>query len=218
MKESNNKHYRILAVDDDSIILDLYKRILSPDNPLPTMPSFEVKCCTQGDQAVDAVKISLEENTPYAVAFLDLNMPPGPDGQWTADEIHRRDPGINIVMVTGYRSTENDSLQTPSNFSDKLLYLQKPFHPQEIIQFSTALSTKWQAERQLLNLHSELESLVEKRTAELVESNKLLKSEIENRKQIQLELEQSFENLKKVMDATIQAIGLTVEKLDPYTS
>ncbi|MBE9545122.1 MAG: hypothetical protein IMF02_11550, partial [Proteobacteria bacterium] len=61
MKESNNKHYRILAVDDDSIILDLYKRILSPDNPLPAMPSFEVKCCTQGDQAVDAVKISLEE-------------------------------------------------------------------------------------------------------------------------------------------------------------
>ena len=218
MKESNNKHYRILAVDDDSIILDLYKRILSPDNPLPAMPSFEVKCCTQGDQAVDAVKISLEENTPYAVAFLDLNMPPGPDGQWTAGEIHRRDPGINIVMVTGYRSTETDSLQTPSDFSDKLLYLQKPFHPQEIIQFSTALSTKWQAERQLLNLHSELESLVEKRTAELLESNKLLKNEIENRKQIQLELEQSFENLKKVMDATIQAIGLTVEKRDPYTS
>ncbi len=182
------------------------------------MPSFEVKCCTQGDQAVEAVKISLEENTPYAVAFLDLNMPPGPDGQWTAGEIQRRDPGINIVMVTGYRSTETDSLQTPSNFSDKLLYLQKPFHPQEIIQFSTALSTKWQAERQLLNLHSELESLVEKRTAELLESNKLLKNEIENRKQIQLELEQSFGNLKKVMDATIQAIGLTVEKRDPYTS
>jgi putative nucleotidyltransferase with HDIG domain len=218
MKESNNKHYRILAVDDDSIILDLYKRILSPDNPLPAMPSFEVKCCTQGDQAVEAVKISLEENTPYAVAFLDLNMPPGPDGQWTAGEIQRRDPGINIVMVTGYRSTETDSLQTLSNFSDKLLYLQKPFHPQEIIQFSTALSTKWQAERQLLNLHSELESLVEKRTAELLESNKLLKNEIENRKQIQLELEQSFGNLKKVMDATIQAIGLTVEKRDPYTS
>ena len=218
MKESNNKHYRILAVDDDSIILDLYKRILSPDNRLPAMPSFEVKCCTQGDQAVEAVKISLEENTPYAVAFLDLNMPPGPDGQWTAGEIHRRDPGINIVMVTGYRSTETDSLQTLSNFSDKLLYLQKPFHPQEIIQFSTALSTKWQSERQLLNLHSELESLVEKRTAELLESNKLLKNEIENRKQIQLELEQSFGNLKKVMDATIQAIGLTVEKRDPYTS
>jgi putative nucleotidyltransferase with HDIG domain len=218
MKESNNKHYRILAVDDDATILDLYKRILNPNNSRPTMPSFEVKCCTQGDEAVDAVRISLEENTPYAVAFVDFNMPPGPDGQWTADEIQKLDPGVNIIMVTGYRSTETGSQQTQSNISDQLLYLQKPFYPQEIIQFSTSLSTKWQAERQLLVLHSELETLVEKRTAELVESNKLLKIEIENRKHVQAELEQSLQNLKKGMDSTIQAIARTVEKRDPYTS
>ncbi len=218
MKESNNKRFRILAVDDDEIILDLYQKILSPANPLPTMPTFEVTCCPQGDAAVDEVEKSLKENTPFAVAFLDLNMPPGPDGQWTANEIQKLDPAISIIMVTGYRSTSTGSDQAVPNFSDNLLYLQKPFYRQEIVQFSTALSTKWQAERQLLSLHSELESLVEKRTAELVESNKLLKSEIENRKQIQLELEQSFANLKKVTDATIQAIALTVEKRDPYTS
>jgi len=218
MKESSNKHYRILAVDDDAIILDLYKRILSPDNPRPAMPSFEVKCCTQGDEAVDAVKISLEENTPYAVAFVDLNMPPGPDGQWTADEIHKLDPGVNIIMVTGYRSTETGNQLTLSDISDTLLYLQKPFYRQEIIQFSTALSIKWQAERQLLVLHSELETLVEKRTVALVESNKRLKREIETRKHVQDELEQSLQKLKKGMDSTIQAIAMTVEKRDPYTS
>ncbi len=218
MKKSNNKRFRILAVDDDEIILDLYQKILSPANPLPTMPTFEVTCCPQGNAAVDEVERSLKENTPFAVAFLDLNMPPGPDGQWTANEIQKLDPAISIIMVTGYRSTSTGTDQAVSNFSDNLLYLQKPFYRQEIVQFSTALSTKWQAERQLLSLHSELESLVEKRTAELVESNKLLKSEVENRKQIQLELEQSFANLKKVTDATIQAIALTVEKRDPYTS
>jgi len=218
MKLANSKIFRILAVDDDPTILDLYQRILSPENPQPTMPSFEVTRCAQGDLAVEEVKKSLLDSTPYAVAFLDLNMPPGPDGQWTADEIHKLDPGINIIMVTGYRSTESSSQLAAAHFSDKLLYLQKPFYRQEIIQFSTALSTKWQAERQLLDLHVKLETLVEKRTTELVESNKLLKKEIENRKQVQLELEQSFENLKKVMDATIQAISLTVEKRDPYTS
>jgi HD-GYP domain-containing protein (c-di-GMP phosphodiesterase class II) len=80
------------------------------------------------------------------------------------------------------------------------------------------LSAKWKAEKQLLALHSDLEDLVEKRTAELVQSNKLLKIEVDNRKRMQLELEDSFENLKKVMNSTVQAITMTVEKRDPYTS
>jgi putative nucleotidyltransferase with HDIG domain len=218
MKTNTNRRFRILVVDDDETVLDLYKIILCPTNPIPTMPTFEVECCTQGDEAVDAVKKALEENNPFAVSFLDLNMPPGPDGQWTADELQKLDPAINIIMVTGYRSTEAGCQPSSSNFSDKLLYLQKPFYRQEIIQFSTALSTKWLAERQLLDLHADLEGLVEKRTAELVKSNKLLKNEIENRKQVQEELEQSLQNLKKVMAATIQAIAMTVEKRDPYTS
>jgi len=218
MEKPTNKHFRILAVDDDTNILDLYRMILSPAYPQSTMPVFEVICCTQGDEAVDRVADSLKTDTPFAVAFLDLNMPPGPDGQWTAQEIHRLDPRINIIVVTGYRTTNTGGEAPVAYFSDESLYLQKPFHPKEIIQFSTALSTKWQAERQLLELHSELETLVEKRTAELVQSNKRLKMEIENRKQIQAELEQSFQNLKKVMDATILAISMTVEKRDPYTS
>ena len=218
MSESDNNRYRILVVDDDSTILDLYQRILEPTNPLPFLPNFEITCCSQGDDAVNSVERSTAENAPYAVAFLDLNMPPGPDGQWTAKEIHRLDSSINIVVVTGYRTTYSGEVANRANISDKLLYLQKPFHHQEIIQFATALSAKWKAERQLMALHSDLEALVEKRTAELVQSNKLLKIEIDNRKHMQLEIQHNFENLKKVMNATVQAITTTIEKRDPYTS
>ena len=218
MSESDNNCFRILVVDDESTILDLYQRILNPTNPLPFLPNFEITCCRQGDDAVNSVKRSTEQNLPFALAFLDFNMPPGPDGQWTAEQIHRLDPSINIVVVTGYRTTLSGKVVNRASISDKLLYLQKPFHPQEIIQFATALSAKWKAERQLLALHSDLEALVEKRTAELLQSNKLLKIEIDNGKRMQLELQHSFENLKKVMDSTVQAITLTIEKRDPYTS
>jgi HD-GYP domain-containing protein (c-di-GMP phosphodiesterase class II) len=145
-------------------------------------------------------------------------MPPGPDGQWTAKEIHKLDPSVNIVVVTGYRTTHGGEAANRANISDKLLYLQKPFHYQEIIQFATALSAKWKAERQLMVLHSDLEALVEKRTAELVQSNKLLKIEVDNRKRMQLEIHHNFENLKKVMNSTVQAITRTIDKRDPYTS
>jgi HD-GYP domain-containing protein (c-di-GMP phosphodiesterase class II) len=218
MDKLNYRSFRILAVDDESTVRDLYKGILKPVQPSPAVPEFELTCCSQGDEAVEAVRRSFEENAPYAVAFLDLNMPPGPDGEWTAEEIYNLDPRINTVVVTGYRSTNTASIERQAKLLDKLLYLQKPFHPREIMQFATALSIKWQAEIQLLNLHSDLEHLVAERTAELVKSNKLLKIEIENRKRMQQELQQSFETIKKAMHSTIQAISMTVEKRDPYTS
>jgi HD-GYP domain-containing protein (c-di-GMP phosphodiesterase class II) len=218
MNESDNKDFRILVVDDDLLILDLYRKILCPATSLPALPSFDVTCCTQGNEAVDAVRSSSKENAPYAVVFLDFKMPPGPDGRWTAEEINKLDPSINIVMVTGYRTSNNRHVEHKLNFSNNLLYLQKPFHRREIIQFATALSTKWQAEKQLQTLHADLEILVEKRTTELTESNEQLKIEIENRERMQQELRLSFQNLKKVTDSTIQAIAKMVEKRDPYTS
>jgi HD-GYP domain-containing protein (c-di-GMP phosphodiesterase class II) len=218
MKNLSNHSFRILAVDDDSTVRDLYRGILKLSNPSTAVPSFDLTCCSQGDEAVEAVKRSFAEDAPFAVAFLDLNMPPGPDGEWTAEEIHNLDPRINTVVVTGYRSTNVGNRKQQPKFSDKLLYLQKPFHPREIIQFATALSIKWRAEKQLLTMQADLENLVEKRTAELVKSNQMLKIEVENRKRMQQELQQSFESLKKAMHSTIQAISMTVEKRDPYTS
>ena len=227
------KNFRILVADDDLAILDLYQRILCPAPPLDSeaaqkpanrldlslqMPLFDVTCCTQGDEAVALVQKSMTEGNPYAVAFLDLNMPPGPDGEWAAEQIQGIDPNTNIVLVTGYFSVSHGRGRQSIDGSDKILYLQKPFHRREIIQFALALSTKWQAEQQLLALHSDLEMLVEKRTAELKKSNEKLQVEIKSRIRMQKELQKSFENLKKVMNGTIHAIALTVEKRDPYTS
>jgi putative nucleotidyltransferase with HDIG domain len=218
MKNLNHKLFRILAVDDDATVRDLYQGILKPNNQSAAQPDFTVTCCSQGDEAVEAVIRSFKEDAPYAVAFLDLSMPPGPDGEWTAEQIHKLDPRINTVVVTGYRYSNFNNTEQQDRFSDKLLYLQKPFHPREIIQFATALSIKWQAEKQLLTMQADLENLVEQRAAELMESNRLLKIEVENRKRMQQELQQSFESLKIAMHSTIQAISMTVEKRDPYTS
>jgi len=218
MNTLSHKPFRILAVDDEITVRDLYQGILNQNNQSAALPKFELTCCSQGDEAVEAVRRSFQEKSPYAVAFLDLNMPPGPDGEWTAEEIHNLDPRINTVVVTGYRNKSYSTAEHQTRFSDKLLYLQKPFYPREILQFATALSIKWQAERQLLTMQADLENLVEQRTAELLNSNRLLKIEIENRKQMQQELQQSFESLKKAMHSTIQAISMTVEKRDPYTS
>ena len=148
--------YRILAVDDDPAILDLYEQILVSDAKRDNKAvEFDLDCCSQGKEAVEAVRLSLEFNQSYAVIFLDLKMPPGPDGEWTARQILKLDPYTNIVLVSGFirsnPAVSVNQLEPP----DKLLYLQKPFHRHEILQFATALSAKWQAEAGLRKLHLE---------------------------------------------------------------
>ncbi len=214
----NDHTFRVLAVDDDPTALEVYRKILTSLRG-PTFGSrFEFDSCGQGDEGVAMVESALKKNKPYAVVFLDLNMPPGPDGTWAAEEIQKLDPVVNIVLVTGFMSTEYGNRSNQSGFPGRIFYLQKPFHRQEIVQFATALGLKWQADRKLRALHADLENQVEQRTAELKRSNAQLRAEMAKKEKVEQDLQVSLRNLKAMMDGTIQAIALTVEKRDAYTA
>ncbi len=221
--------FNILAVDDDPAILEIYKDILesvparkaaeeAAGRQGAEIPCFETVCRSQALEAVDEVRRAAAQGDSYSAVFLDVNMPPGPDGIWAAEQILRLDPAANIVLVTGYIGSELGRLPQRLGFSDRLLFLQKPFHPQEIVQFGSALSAKWRAERQVQALNSNLEWLVRRRTEELLKSNECLRCEVERREQAQQELLASLERMKRVIGGTVMAIAKTVEKRDPYTS
>ena len=218
MNQKSDSTFRILAVDDEPTALEVYQKILtSIKNPAAGV-EFEFSSCSQGDQAVDMVRDAIRSDTPYSVIFLDFNMPPGPDGAWAAEEIQKLDHVVNIVLVTGFMSTDYGDKENQTDFPGRIFYLQKPFHRQEIVQFATALSMKWRSDQQLRTLQADLEVRIEQRTAELKQSNRQLRSEIAKKEKAQQKLNVSLRNLKKVMDGTIEAIAMTVDKRDPYTS
>ncbi len=207
MTENRNTKYRILAVDDDPAILDLYQQILNSDSKKDgSDTNFEIDCCSQGKEAVEAVKLSLEFKQSYAVIFLDLNMPPGPDGEWTAEQIQKLDPYTNIVLVSGFIRTSPAKFAKQSSLPDKLLYLQKPFHRQEILQFATALSEKWQAELKLRNIHKQMENLVGERTKALLQTNKQLVKEVEQRQETEKALHMSEINFRNMIYSNADGI------------
>ncbi len=179
-KELNN---RILLVDDEPMILDELGKVLSPVernnaelNELGNRlfnnsktnrrkaASYNVCCCRQGDEAIRQVQKSIEKNEPFAVAFIDIRMPPGPDGVSTAEEIRKLDCNIQIVMMTGFSDFDISEIAHRIPPEDKLLYMQKPIHSQEIRQFALALTAKWQSDY-LLHLQNQ----------QLIESNEYLK-------------------------------------------
>ena len=208
---------RILVVDDEPAILSLYQETLQPEsNP----NHFDVTLCSQAEEALDTFRTAVEEGKPFAVTFLDLRMPPGPDGIWLAERIRALDPYTEIVMVTGYSdtSTTPDKIASRVPPTDKLLYLQKPFHNLEIQHFAASLSTKWLGEIELRKIRNDLEGRIEQRTTELIKLNEQLKQDIVRRESAEAEVQSTLDKLRSAMGGIVQAMALTVERRDPYTA
>jgi putative nucleotidyltransferase with HDIG domain len=217
MAKTRPNSVRILVVDDEPAILSLYQATLQPQYK----PNhFDLTLCSQAEEALDAFRTAVEEGKPFAVAFLDLRMPPGPDGIWLAERIRALDPYTEIVMVTGYSdtSTTPDKIASRVPPTDKLLYLQKPFHNLEIQHFAASLSTKWLGEIELRKIRNDLEGRIEQRTMELIKLNEQLKQDIARRENAEAEVQSTLDKLRSAMGGVVQAMALTVERRDPYTA
>jgi len=154
---------RIMAVDDQPDVLDAYRRILVGERPAAssldamqaelfgesapqaTADDVDLELVQQGDEAVAAVERALADNRPFSVIFLDVRMPPGPDGVWTAQQIRALDPSVEVVIVTGFSDVEPEAICARVPPPRQLFYLQKPLNPQEIRQLAVALTEKWRA-------------------------------------------------------------------------
>ncbi|MDH3669570.1 MAG: EAL domain-containing protein [Gammaproteobacteria bacterium] len=170
---------RVLIADDEAVIRESYRDILAPnssktpagdkfgamkaqlfgaDTQPAERPQIEVVCCEQAEQAVDAVVQALAAGQPFAVAFLDIRMPPGKDGVWAAEQIRALDPDIEIVIVTAYSDVDPQEIAARVPPVDKLLYLQKPFHPHEVRQCVSSLGAKWRGAQSLRKNQVRLET------------------------------------------------------------
>lgn len=171
MDQKNELNRRILLVDDEPKILEELEKVLSPNevtcqeiselesrlfgsDAKKAKKAYDVHCCRQGDEALEAVRQAVDSEEPFAVVFLDVRMPPGPDGVWTAEQIRQVDPNVQIVMMTGYSDFDISEIAHRVPPEDKLLYLQKPIHSQEIQQFALALTAKWESDY-LLHLQNQ---------------------------------------------------------------
>lgn len=166
---------RILVADDEPGILDSYRMILgaakqtanSDINNLksrlfggeskktpqpPEEPEFDLVYTNGAEAAVEAVRESREVDKRFAVAFLDMRMPPGPDGAWAASQIRALDARTDIVISTAYSDIDPGKLSRSVPPVSKMFYVQKPFHPHEVRQLAVALGQKWHAENRILRL------------------------------------------------------------------
>jgi signal transduction histidine kinase len=102
----------------------------------------------QGQAALALVQMAHREGRPYAVAFVDMRMPPGWDGLETIEHMWEVDPEIQTVICTAYTDHSWDDIIRRLGYDDRLLILQKPFSSIEVSQLAASLTTKWNLARQ----------------------------------------------------------------------
>ena len=112
-------------------------------------PDFDCAHFMQGLDAVAAVEESIASGDRFAVAFIDVRMPPGIDGKETARRIRALDPDINLVIVTGYSDFSPLDISRAAGPADKIFYIAKPFQAEEVIQTASALAQRWQIDLEL---------------------------------------------------------------------
>ena len=183
---------RILVIDDNQTIHADFRKILCPasadntalrgleaalfDEVQVAVPKldFKLDSAYQGQEGLERVKRSLAEKLPYALAFVDVRMPPGWDGVETIARIWETDPDIQIVVCTAYADYSWEQLRARVGQPDNLVVLKKPFDNMEVQQLAHALTRKWQLNLDARLKHEQLEVMVQQRTAELAHAHEAL--------------------------------------------
>lgn len=90
------RDFRILVVDDEADWVTINSKVLKREG-------YNVDGANCAEEAIKAAK-----ETAFHLAFLDINMP-GMEGIDLIDHLREEQPGIEIVMLTGYGTEEKSS-------------------------------------------------------------------------------------------------------------
>jgi CheY-like chemotaxis protein len=168
---------RILVIDDNSAIHEDFRKILGSGpaaaggldeieailfgEPPPSVPRprFDVDFASQGAEGVERVAQARTQNRPYALAFIDMRMPPGLDGIETTLRLWEVDPAVQVVICTAYSDHSWEDILARLGQTERLFILKKPFDNIEVLQLAGALTHRWHTIESTARRIEELEAL-----------------------------------------------------------
>ena len=167
------RNNRILIVDDQPELHDDFVEMLAPSAPPrasddlaaafqaadgsldpapaagPLPPPFELSHAYSGEDACTQVEEAWREGRPFALAFVDLRMPPEMDGVEAIRRIRRTDRNLEIVVMTACSERSPREIVSGIDPLHKMLHVRKPFTREEIQQIAMCMVGKWNVERAL---------------------------------------------------------------------
>ena len=224
------RNQRILIIDDNTAIHEDVRKILgaparedcdldseaaalfgvAPDTMADA--EFEIDSAFQGQEGLAKVQHALDEGRPYAMAFVDVRMPPGWDGIETISRIWKTYSELQVVICTAYSDYSWEEMIRKVGTTDNLVILKKPFDNVEVLQLAHTLTRKWTLSNRLQGHLDGLDKIVAARTHDLQAANARLREEMVERAQAEKELGQSEERFAKAFQAS--PIPMAIQALE----
>ncbi|KKK87869.1 hypothetical protein LCGC14_2748920, partial [marine sediment metagenome] len=148
---SDATSHRILVIDDQESIHEdfqkIFRRVPLPDGRLlettsslfdePGVPrespvDLAIDSATQGEEGLRMIRRARDTGRPYAMAFVDLHMPPGLDGVETIGNIWKESPTLQVVVCSAHLDSWFSRIATRLGGTDRLFLLKKPFGTSEV--------------------------------------------------------------------------------------
>jgi len=117
--ELDKPRARILAVDDEKIVLDSLRKMLA-------LGGYSIDTVESGEEALGLIR-----KRDYDFVFTDLKMP-GMDGVEVTKAVRHMRPDIDVIVITGYGTIETAVETVQVGAMD---YVEKPFTEDELLQF-----------------------------------------------------------------------------------
>lgn len=184
--------------DLEDILFEEDKQAIQANEVDLSQLTYDIEDAYQGEQAVEMVQQREQADTPYAVIFMDVRMPPGMNGIKAISNIWGINPHIEVVICSAYSDYSWDEIVQKLGNTDRLLFLKKPFTPVEVKQMVHSLVIKWNLNYQNRHLIENLEHEVKARTKQL--EDLYIELEVANR---------VLEEKNKMLEEVAQRDGLT---------
>ena len=133
---------RILIIDDQESIHEDFRKILGGEvsdrvKALSDARSaffgeaegttqgteFELEMASQGAEGIEMLRAAYDSGNPFAMAFVDVRMPPGLDGLQTIKQLWEAAPHLEVVICTAYSDYSFEEIVFELGDSDRLLVL-----------------------------------------------------------------------------------------------
>ncbi|TFH01684.1 MAG: response regulator [Calditrichales bacterium] len=118
--EVENPKARILCVDDETVILDSFRKILVLDG-------YSIDTVERGREV-----LALIQRNHYDFVFVDIKMPEM-DGVEVTKQVKHVRPDIDVIIITGYASVDT-AVETMKHGA--MDYVEKPFTEDELLEMT----------------------------------------------------------------------------------